>query len=193
MKEDIFSPSGIYLREQLKGEIDLSNSNLPSLIVPENFIDIDIKLPKEGYPSKIREKIDHIGKDAEELGYPPSIYTAIYDGVLNAHQHGNSLNPQKEIRLSYLLQTDFLEVIVEDQANSLPNQFINFILEMRSRKNLSNSAINWYEFSNTNLSSQSPNKGVGTYFMHIYMDEVKYFKSKELNGLALYMKKANSQ
>ncbi len=185
-KPDIFSPSQEPLKSILNKEINLEENNISSIHIPKNFKKRKINLPKTNYGIKIREFVEPYAINAEENGFAYNIFTALYEAILNAHQHGNKDQINSEILFANLNSKNSLEFIICDNGTKLPNHFISYILNLRET-NTDQKYFNWYEYSG-NPKPQT-NNGTGTYFIHSYMDIVKYFKSKDTNGLAVYMKK----
>lgn len=186
---DIFSPHSEYMKTFDK-KINFQNKSLPKLTIPQNFKQIDFNLPTEGYEKQIREIIEPTTTYAEKLGYGPNIFTALYETILNAHQHGNQ-KEKKNITLASLIKKNNLEIIVADQGNSLHPSFMRFILTLR-QKEIKNGFINWYKFSNQ-IKPQN-NNGTGTSFMHAYMDKIEYYISeneKTKGGLCVKLYKKN--
>lgn len=182
---DLNSP---YLKELFNKNLELSSSYIPVLSIPPEFSSkTHTGLTKENYSKKLREIIEPIAQNAEQLGYSPNIYTALYEGTLNAYQHGNKYDPNKEIRISSKSNPTSLEFIIEDEGEFIEGQFIPYVLAVQNTILKGESFPSWYSFSG----KQKPqtNNGTGTSFIHQYVDEVGYFKSKDLGGLALYLKK----
>ena len=46
-----------------------------------------------------------------------AIKLALHEALVNAVKHGNNLNPQKIIRVSYILQQNILQINVADEGN----------------------------------------------------------------------------
>ncbi|MDA3855269.1 MAG: ATP-binding protein [Candidatus Woesearchaeota archaeon] len=185
--EDMFSLTGSeYLKCLIDREINLKDSRLTEIQIPRYFKKTPISLKKETYPGQIRSIITPISEHVEKLGYSANIFTTLYEGLLNAFQHGNKYDENKKIILSTSIKPKELEFIISDQGEKIHPKFSRFILEQR-QKNSTNSFLNWYNFSEE--IKPDINNGTGTSFMHAYMDEIKYFKSKELGGVSLYLYK----
>lgn len=189
--EDMFSlERGNIPRQRLEGEIDLTSNSLVDLKIPDNYEINQINFPNISYEKSIREIIEPISNSCENLGYSHNIFTALYESILNAHQHGNKSNMKKKILFGYKLDPTSIEFIISDEGDKLHKSFLPFILAQRENNFQNSSFIDWYKFSNQE--KNQINNGTGTSFIHAYMDEVKYFKSQELNGLAIYLKKYNN-
>ncbi|NCC71214.1 hypothetical protein EOM09_06540 [bacterium] len=175
-KSDIFSPSSEPLKSILNREINLEENNISSIHIPHNFKKRKINLPKTNYGLKIREFVEPFAINAEEKGFGYNIFTALYEAILNAHQHGNKDQINSEILFANLNSKNSLEFIICDKGTKLANHFISYILNLRET-NSNKSYLNWYEYSGN--PKPETNNGTGTYFIHNYMDIVKYFKSLE--------------
>ena len=183
--KDFLDSNDQLYKEQLKGEIGYNN--FPELIVPEDFQKVRIQLPSSQYGTELRNQIQPISTLAETTGFSCNIFTALYETVLNAHQHGNKLDENKKILLSHRIRDRKLELIVEDQGTNLPEYFVPFLIKLRSQTMNGDSFVNWYNFSENK--KPDSNNGTGTSFMHTYMDDITYQISKNLGGLALYLVK----
>lgn len=187
---DIFSldDSNSHIRSKLReNPIIFSNSNLKRIRIPSHYKKQELSLPTNNYGNEIRREVELIGSLAEEKGFSPNIFTAVYEAVLNAHQHGNKLDESKRILIGTNITKKNLEVVVADEGEMLHPEFSAFILNLRNTPNIAAQTFSWYAFSG----EEQPeiNNGTGTSFMHTYMDEIRYFQSSELGGLAVYMSK----
>ncbi|MAG39166.1 hypothetical protein CMO90_03705 [Candidatus Woesearchaeota archaeon] len=163
-------------------KITLSDFNLESYTISDNYKKKLINLEKGDY-SEIRDNIEPIAKEAENQGYPPSIFTALYEAVLNAFQHGNKKNVKKQIEIAYKTGSKKFDILVRDEGGELDSNFIPFILRHREGA-FKEKFIDFYEFSG--IEKPITNNGTGTSFMHTYVDEVQYLKSTQ-NGLIVRM------
>lgn len=172
-------------KELLKNEVNFEH--FPSVSAKDDFQSSYIQLPSENYAHELRNQIQPISMLAESRGYAPNIFTALYEAVLNAHQHGNKLSEEKQIKVSHRINSEKLEIIVEDEGRKLPEYFVPFLINLRSKIGNEGKFVDWYKFSNAK--KPSTNNGTGTSFMHTYLDSVMYMRSEELSGLAVYMTK----
>lgn len=168
-----------------KSEIKLSEFLIPTFEVPEDFAKFICHFEKDIHGTQIRNAIEPIAKEAEEQGYSDNIFTAIYEAVLNAYQHGNNYDPNKSIRVDYKITNQQLEIAITDQGGIIKSEFIPFVLRHREGKHKTK-FLDFYEFTKTK--KPVTNNGTGTSFIHTYVDEVSYFKSKE-GGLVVYLLK----
>jgi len=187
--EDIFSyndPESITIQRTKEG-INFNNSNLKSIKIPNHFKKQVLSLhpDKNIYSKQIKKSSNYVQNIANQYGYSNSIYTAIYEGLLNAHQHGNNYNENKQIILASHINEKKLEIIIADQGDKLPKMFLPFILQLRGGKK--GEFLDWYKYSGE--TKNRTNLGTGTSFMHSYMDEIRYYISKDTKGLAIYMNK----
>lgn len=168
----------------------IKTESLIPLSIPQDFTILEPKFTKKEYSSEIRTFIEPISRNVESLGFGPSVFTALYEGLLNAFQHGNYCNENKELLFAHFIEPKNIEFMICDQGKKLHPKFLRFILKHRERTEQTSNFINWYKHSGED-NSNTPNLGLGTSFMHAYMSEVKYFNSVELGGLALYLNKKN--
>lgn len=187
-RPDIFSLYSGYMKKTLKNPIDLGSEELPTLIVPSNFKRFEMPNVKKSYFSEIRDFISGFAQEAEENGFGGNMFTALYEGVLNAYTHGNKCDDNKSVMLSTNIKDNKLEFIIEDEGDKLHPDFMRFILAHREKSDNKSNFINWYKFSEAQKRNEY-NNGTGTSFMHAYMDNVLYYKSNELGGLAVYLQK----
>lgn len=159
----------------------------PKIKIPNYYDKVNIKLDNTQYAKKIREIIEPISNGTENLGYSPNIFTALYESILNAYQHGNKYNDKKKIIMASSINPNKLEFIIADAGKTLHEKFFRFILKQREKSDENSNFINWYKFSGEK--KPETNNGTGTSFMNAYMDEVKYFHCIDTNGLGIYLKK----
>lgn len=159
-----------------------------SQIVTDDYTITQINPTLENYSSQTREIINPILNEAENKGYKPNISTAIFEAVKNAFEHGNSRSPNKSILIGHKFNDKSLELLVCDKGKELHKSFLRFILAQRNKKSETN-FLKWYEFSKTKPRENTDNLGLGTSFIHAYMDKIGYFYNSESDGLALYMRK----
>lgn len=173
------------IKERLKEPIPYSE--FPDLILPKNFVSTDLEIRRKSPYSDLRDQIEPISKNIEKHGFPPNVYTALYESSLNAFQHGNNYDFDKRIRVSHLIKKNSLELIIEDQGDELPEYFIPFLLKVRKETSKKRDFVDWYAFSCNE--KNNVNHGTGTSFIHAYMDDVRYLRSNDLGGLAVYLLK----
>src|SRR3989344_8299460 len=189
MALDIFDVDNLdsVVREHFRrqGTVDLRTFDVPTYEIKPSYtvLEVNLSTDRKEYAREIRSVIEPIGREAENQGYNPNFFTALYEAVLNAHQHGNKLDPTKKVTLTYKIAADTLEISVIDQGGILNADFIPFVLrhkEGRHRERM----LDFYEFTNT--PTPGTNNGTGTSFMHTYVDKVQYFKSAE-GGLVVHL------
>lgn len=193
INDDMFSFKDGLGRERTKDSIKLNKYlNLKELKIPQNFQQRKIKLSSEQniYKQEIKKISSGVMTYAQKIGsFNHTFQTAIYEAISNAWQHGNRLDSSKNLILAKFATPNSLEVIISDEAEELPKDFQPFIETVKKSEG---GFIDWYNFSDNAIRCEGRNYGTGTSFMHMYSDEVKYFKSKDTRGLALYLK-INSQ
>ncbi|MBN2368455.1 ATP-binding protein [Candidatus Woesearchaeota archaeon] len=156
------------------GPVKLSEFNIQPYEVPEDYIVKDIKVELSVFERQIRAAIEPVTQKAEDMGYSGNLFTALYEAVLNAFQHGNKSDENKKIILAYKITDQSAEFAIMDEGGIIDPLFIGYILRFRGNKHL-NSFVSFYDFGNRE--KPQSNNGSGTHFIHIYADSVKYYKS----------------
>jgi anti-sigma regulatory factor (Ser/Thr protein kinase) len=170
---------------QRAGEIVLSELDLP--IYEGKGQEITMILPRRGYQQEIQKIAEHIIKKAEQEGFPRNMFTALYESILNAYQHGNKKDPNKKIKINFSIDESSLEIAIQDEGGILDPDFVPFVLKQREIKGQKQDRLlDFYKFAG----KQKPetNNGTGTSFMHQYADRVTYFKSPT-GGLVVILEK----
>ena len=122
----------------------------------------------------------------KHLGLKNGVYTAVFEALINAFEHGNNYDSSKPLYFAYFFNNKYLEFIICDSGGVFNIQFPGYVTKVRNNKTKTH---NWYEYSGS--IQRNENLGVGTMFMHQYMQDIKYFKSAyedTQNGLFLYMR-----
>ena len=168
-------------------KIKLSQLNVEPYEVRPGYVIERFHFPATSgeYGSAIRAAVEPIAERAEALGCNANLFTALYEAILNGHQHGNKLDPEKEVVVAYKIDSHSAEIAIIDQGGEVNPAFIPFIFKHR-REDTQKSFINWYDYSK--LQKPGTNNGTGTSFMHTYVDNVQYFKSEE-GGLVVHLTK----
>lgn len=176
---------------QMHGEINLSEFELPSYQINPGYTVKEINLSSERnqYAREIRSALEPISQEAENSGYSPMLFTALYEAVLNAHQHGNKFNQDKKVKVAYKFDAETAEVAIIDEGGILHPDFISFVLRHREGKHF-DQFLDWYSF--TGQDKPESNNGTGTSFIHTYAHNVQYFKSDE-GGLVVHLTRHKSK
>ena len=165
---------------------DLRSLNIDTFDIPSDYQLQDfIIVNQKNYPKLIRAVAEDISHKAEDIGCPPQVFTAIYESILNAYQHGNRKDPNKNIKIGRKLTKNSLEVCIVDEGGVIQSEFVPFIMAHYAG-NYKNGFLDYYQF--TNNKKNDNNQGKGTFFIFSYVDEVRYFKSPS-GGLGIYLKK----
>ncbi len=166
--------------------LKLEDSSLQYLKITKDFLFSKIKIEKD-YNHSIDSIVKPVSEECHNKGFPSNIYTALYECILNAYQHGNNSDYNKKILFGKKLREQKIEFLVIDEGKELSKMFLEFI-SFKKNKNLKNLEFsNWYKFSGEK--KPESNCGTGVFFMREYMDEVRYFRTKESKGLAVYLRK----
>jgi anti-sigma regulatory factor (Ser/Thr protein kinase) len=112
------------------------------------------------------------------------MYTATYEACKNAFEHGNNGDKRKYVTLADRIEQSTAEVVVIDEGGVIDPEFAAFVQAHRQMKNIDKPLV-FYDFSRRRARNQD-NLGLGTSFMHMYADEVHYFKA-ENGGLAVQL------
>jgi len=184
--EDVVSlvNPGSLARRPFRSEIYLPDCGLPTFVPDReeyHFTDLHIK-QGEGVMNYSR-KLQDICKGGEHTGKQDKFYSAVYEAVRNAHQHGNKKDPSKKIGIAYKTTPDSFEVIVSDYGGRINANFIPFVL--LHRQGLSRQVISFYQFA-PSVRQLPENSGIGTYTMHMVCDEVNYYKNRN-GGLSVQL------
>jgi anti-sigma regulatory factor (Ser/Thr protein kinase) len=190
--EDMFSIKDNFVYEKLKGKVNLRDTSLKKIIVPNDFSKKYLKLSpdKDRYKRELKNFIYILDEKFRKFGYKNNIITGIYETILNAHQHGNLCDSSKKILYADKIDNNKLEIIVADEGELLDENFLPFVLYLRENPKR---FVNYYDFGKDNINKNpGVNYGTGTSFMHIYFDKVNYYVSEELGGLAVKLTKYNN-
>ncbi|MFW6383361.1 MAG: ATP-binding protein [Nanoarchaeota archaeon] len=186
---DIFSLySSEFVKNSLKRPVEL-DQDLPSLGIPAHFEKYELPDLGNNYFGQMRDFISPFAEQCEQKSFGGNVFTALYEGLLNAYTHGNKKDNSKNVLFGSNIKENNIEFIIADEGEKLHPDFMRFILAHRERTNQQSNFINWYKFSDAKKDNEY-NNGTGTSFMHAYMDNVLYYKSKDLGGLAVYLSKA---
>ena len=163
--------------------ISLDQFEMPTYEIPDSYTIKEFNFSSEDniYRKEIKCALDDIANKSMAAGYPISVFTALYEAVLNAHQHGNKKDSAKKVVIAYKIDNETVEVGVIDEVGELTPEFFPFV--QRHREGLE-PVLDFYKFSGRE--AQGPNLGTGTSFMHMYADNVQYFKSSE-SGLVAHL------
>lgn len=197
MAIDIFDVDEIdsVLRQRIREgkEVDLKDFDIPVYEIDPLYALEQLYFNPERniYLKQVRSAIEPVSVKAEERGFDHNVFTALYEAVLNAHQHGNRKSPDKKVILAYNIEDEVAKFAVVDEGGIINPEFIPFVLRHRERGNKEDrerkrSILDFYEF----IGKDKPeyNNGTGTSFIHMYMDKVSYFKHIN-GGLALHLTK----
>ena len=165
--------------------INLKDFKTEEYKIPSNYDVIELNLNQKEYTKEIRLAIDTIVEIAEKKGCPSNLYTALYEAVLNAHQHGNKEDPNKRIKIAYNVSKNSIDIAVIDEGGFINPDFISYIIRHREQKH-KEKFMDFYEFSN--MKKPVENNGTGTLFMHLYSDKISYYKSDK-GGLVVNLTK----
>lgn len=148
--------------------LKLNNNNLPSITIPYGF-DLHEISQRTGIQEDIKKLIIPIENKIKENNFPKEIIPEIKRTLFEAYITTESFYPQK-IQVGNKLQNNSLEIIVADTRDSLDI--------------LSNNISLYNIMADIILSNNQ---------REIPFDNIKYFKSKDTGGLAVYLQKTNYQ
>jgi len=114
-------------------DIDLSILQVQNYTIPEDYTVIETQFSKENYAAQIRDFIKPVELEAEENGCNPNLHSALYEAVLNAHQHGNRLNPHKKVKIAYKITANKEEIVGIDEGGKFKVAFIQFICKNKRK------------------------------------------------------------
>jgi len=165
--------------------IKLSELDISTYKISEDYITHEFFFNKESYRKEIADAIEPILKKITDEYEKDQMFTAVYECVLNAYQHGNKMNPNIPVKVAHKIDESKAKILVIDQGEELEKDFTPFILRHKEGRYKTN-FIDYYTFSGKE--KPDTNLGTGTSFMHTYVDSVKYFKSEE-GGLLIRLRK----
>lgn len=166
-----------------EGYINLRKLNVSELEIPKRFEILRLSLNSEDYERVVKDFLE----ESIFNSCAPSVKTALFEAIINAFQHGNDYNSRKGLLFAYYFNANYLEFILCDSGGIFNIFFPEYLKKLRKTSSL---YLNWYGYSN--LVPKNRNQGVGTSFIHMYFDDIKYFRSHEGNtkgGLFLYLRK----
>jgi anti-sigma regulatory factor (Ser/Thr protein kinase) len=168
-------------------DISLSEVDVETYVIKPDYTVLPFLFSESKYFKEIRSAVAPIVSEAEASGCNGTLFTSLYETILNAHRHGNNRDPTKMVTVAYKLEKDCAEISVIDQGGIVNPAFIPFVFKQRRIQNGNgDSFINWYDYSKQKKPSK--NHGTGTFYMHTYVDRIQYFKSSE-GGLVVHLTK----
>ena len=189
MAQDIFDAACIdslvrkIFRE--RGELDLQHFSIPTYKIRQDYTVVECQIDQKTHGKDIRRTIEPIIDKAESMGYSHNLFTAVYEAVLNAYQHGNKMDPNKKVTIAYKIGREKADIVVMDEGGVLDPEFVPFVLHHREGQHTTR-FLDFYKF--TGREKPEGNNGTGTSFMHTYVDTVSYFKSPA-GGLVVQLTK----
>ena len=190
MAPDLFAESSldhlILQMEQGKENITLREVDLPTYVIKDNYTvtKYHFSPDRKTAEGEVRKAVEPVVKLAEEMGCHTNLMAALYEAVLNAHQHGNKGDHKKKVTIAYKITPGSSEIAIIDEGGEFNASFIPFVFKHRNGEHKER-FVNFYEFSGSPKSTER-NLGTGTSFMHTYGDKVGYFKS-EKSGLVVHL------
>ncbi|MBR9676381.1 ATP-binding protein [Candidatus Woesearchaeota archaeon] len=166
------------------GYIHLEDFPIDTFSIPEEYENVKLFRTTD-VEEEIKEVSNNLAEDFSKKGFPSNLSTSLHEAILNAYQHAHKYIRHTPITVAHNISDDTLNVFVEDIGGVVKKQFLPYILAQRQHKK-GEKALNFYEFSE--LDPINENLGVGTTFMHLYSDDVSYYKSPN-NGLIVHMQK----
>lgn len=179
---DNFPAAGLEKDMQLEGEIPLSEFDAKPYDIPNDFEEIQLEMDAGDYDASIREVCDDLLDVLTDYGYPSSLYTGIYESILNAFQHGNNAEPDKNIVVAYDVSPDRFVLNIKDEGNAICPEFVDYYLNLRQGDCIES----FYNYSGQDRNGT--NQGHGIKFMNTYFDDVRYFKAGD-GGLVAHLYK----
>lgn len=169
------------------GEVRLSELGLLPIPISDIFNRVPVKIDPTQVGASLRKYCDNVASVAESLGFGYNLFTAVYEALKNGYEHGNNCDPTRELILAYLAGDDRFDVMLRDSGGILHSDFLAFIEKHRRTENRGK-MWNFYEFSDRERPTEGDNLGIGTSFMHLYMDDVFYCIGDN-DGLLVHMVK----
>ncbi|MFZ5955455.1 MAG: ATP-binding protein [Nanoarchaeota archaeon] len=182
---DIGNKHSIIRKKMLEQDLRLSELDVETYKIPSDYTIENFSFDAATYEREIRTAIEPVVRIAEDSGYKNNLFTALYEGVLNAFQHGNNKDSSKKVILAYKIGENQAEFSIIDEGENINPEFVSYVAWIRGG-GLSRDFRNFYSFAE--LDKPKTNNGTGTIFMHNYVDSLKYFKS-EKGGLVVHLVK----
>lgn len=171
-------------------EINIKEFDLKPYKIPEDYEVNTHQFSEEKYGREIRSVVEPLAEKAENFGYSSNLFTAMYEAIKNAHEHGNKKDPEKKVTVGHKITPTGAAIIISDEGGVLDSQFANFILEQRISRSESSNFLDWYKFSDRE--KPRGNLGTGTSFIHAYSSDVRYYMSED-GGITIAMAFLNSK
>jgi len=165
--------------------INLSNLGLSTYKISSGYEIQHNYISNENYKKDIANIVKNVIFEISDVDKRDEFYTAVYECVLNAYQHGNKKDFTKPVTIAHKIDDLVAKVLVIDQGGEFDSSFVPFVL--RHKQGLyKEKFLDYYSFSGKYKNEE--NLGTGTSFIHTYVDSVKYFKS-ENGGLLVRLRK----
>ncbi len=112
------------VREMLMNHnpINLSDHTMSIYKIPESHNVTQFKFGPSSYreyKEQIEKVVNPIIDNAKKLGYPENLFVVLYEAVINAFQHGNKMNPNKNVVLASKLDDKSAEFAIIDEGERL--------------------------------------------------------------------------
>ena len=191
MAKDIFDIDTIdsvvrkLIRE--KGVVDLRDVEIESFSIPYDYSVREIFLPKINYDEEICKQIKKISKIASKNGFDhKKVSVVLFEGIRNAHQHGNKLNSDKSIVVAYKIIPGKYDIAIIDQGGVLDPEFVSYIQRFKQGLH-KEKPMSFYDFSEREKGEN--NLGRGIYLINSYVDSIYFYKS-DSGGLVMHVEKS---
>ena len=171
------------------GELDIRDFDVEPYEIIPGYVVEELVFDPKNHRKQIKTAIMRIVESAIRNGYDiRKLITPLYETVLNAIQHGNNYDFSKKVKIARKMTDDAIEIAVIDEGGVLDPEFVPYVLRHREGRHKER-MIDFYEFTHRERPNQE-NLGKGTFFTHLYVDNVSYFRSKE-GGLVVHLTKFN--
>lgn len=167
------------------GTINLSDMDIDTYVISSDYEIEKFFFEPNSYKKEINSVVKDVVNKISDEDKREQLYTAVYECILNAYQHGNKRDSNKSVTLAHKINDFYAKVLVMDEGGELEPSFAPFVLRHKQGKH-NDGFLDYYNFSGK--SKPEENFGTGTSFIHTYVDSVRYFKSSE-GGLLVRLRK----
>lgn len=167
------------------GTVNLSDMDIDTYVISSDYEIEKFFFAPVNYKIKINSVVESVVARVSDEDKRNQLYTAVYECVLNAYQHGNKRDSNKSVTLAHKIDENYAKVLIMDEGGELEPSFAPFILRHKQGK-YKDGFLDYYNFSGKPKPKE--NFGTGTSFIHTYVDSVRYFKSSE-GGLLVRLRK----
>mgnify|MGYP000675184366 CR=1 FL=1 len=195
MAQDLFDLDDIetLIRHLLRREkeVDLRDFDVSPFVVSPDMSVKDFRFHPERYKKEVKRATEYVISSIEGSGYNVyTVFTPLYEAILNAFQHGHGGDPSKLVTIAHKVSPEEADIAVIDEGGVIDSEFVPFVLRHREGRHR-NQVMDFYEFAGRER-PDTGNLGKGTFLMHSYANNISYYKS-ENGGLVVQLVHQNPE